>query len=99
MPVPLLGSFESLGHNAARCLHEYCRDKLLELLGLIPKPGKIKDKSDDSGKLDLHWLDDTHAFEINAEEKGKDIVENVDIEEEEEEGSDNVASISTIIEL
>ena len=99
MPVPLLGSFESLGCNAARRLHEYCRDKLLEPLGLIPKPGKIEDVSDDSGELDLHWLDDAHAFEINAEERGKDIVENVDIEEEEEEGSDDVASISTIIEL
>ena len=71
----------------------------MESLGLIPKPGKIKDELDDSGKLDLHWLDDAHAFEINAEEKGKDIVKNVDIKEEEEEGSDDVASISTIIEL
>ena len=68
MPVPLLGSFELLGRNAAHRLHKYCRDKLLELLGLIPKPGKIKDKSDDSGELALHWLDDAHAFEINCYE-------------------------------
>ena len=98
MPVPLLGSFDLLGCNAACRLHEYCQDKLLELLGLIPKPKKIEDQSDDSGKLVLHWQD-AHASEINAESKGKDVVENADMEEEEEEGSDDVASISTIIEL
>jgi hypothetical protein len=98
MPVPLLGSFDLLGRNAARRLHEYCRDKLLEPLGLIPKP-KIEDQSDDSGELVLHWQDDAHASEINTEGKGKDVVEKADMEEEEEEGSDDVASISTIIEL
>ena len=99
MPIPLLESFDLLGHNAACCLHEYCQDKLLELLGLIPKPRKIKDQLDDSSELVLHWLDDAHASKINAEGKGKDVVENMDMEEEEEEGSDDVASISTIIEL
>ena len=99
MPVPLLGSFDLLACNAAHRLHEYCQDKLLELLGLIPKPIKIEDQSDNSGKLVLHWLDDAHASEINTEDKGKDVVENVDMEEEEEEGSDDMASISTIIEL
>ena len=56
---------------------------------------------DDSGELVLHWLDDAHASKINAEGKGKDVVENTDMEEEEEEeeGSDDVASISTIIKL
>ena len=43
MPIPLLGSFNLLGCNAAHHLHEYCQDKLLELLGLIPKPRKIED--------------------------------------------------------
>ena len=99
MPVPLLGSFDLLGHNAAHRLHEYCWDKLLEPLGLIPKPREIEYVSDDRGELVLHWLDDAHASEVNVEEKGKEVVENAVIVEEEEEGSDDMASISTIIEL
>ena len=99
MPVPLLGSFDLLGRNAAHRLHEYCQDKLLEPLGLIPKPREIEYVSDDSGELVLHWLDNAHASKVNAEEKGKEVVENAVIVEEEEEGSDDVASISTIIEL
>ena len=71
----------------------------MEPLGLIPKPKKIEGQLDDSGKLVLHWQDDAHTSEINTEGKGKDVVENTDMEEEEEEGSDDVASISTIIEL
>ena len=61
MLVPLLGSFDLLGCNAAHHLHEYCWDKLLEPLGLIPKPREIEYVSDDSGELVLHWLDDAHA--------------------------------------
>ena len=99
MPIPLLGLFDLLGCNAAHHLHDYCRDKLLEPLGLIPKPRKIEDQLDDSSELVLHWLDDAHTSKINAEGKGKDVVENMDMEEEEEEGSDDVASISTIIKL
>jgi len=102
LPVEILATFGSLGHDGARRLQAYCKDKILDPLELT----KVEDRpdtheDDDSDELVLRWLDDVHAYKVceEMEEIKSDVIDSelarTDDNIEEDSGSDGGSDVAT----